>query len=709
VNKNGSALIIVLIIMTLILTISVAIAALGINPLRFVAQNALYDQAVYAAQDFSSKYINAIKQQFVANQGTPPDPNQLGMATSQQYNTGNSNIEVDMTSADYTFYPDQNNWTDCHYDLTFVAKDLNSQKNVLRYIVHFDINNSPPNAALLTNKDYNSGGTAGGNWWLGGFSRVVGPYYTNDSIGIANWQNANANTNPPTAPMFDALNRFVPNAPALPDLRVGGSIIWYGNSQPSSNSDWKKIAYQGSAGVQQNYPKYSFTQNVLGRGVNLLPSEAKGQNTLTGSNNSFVAFNKGFSSIVGGNYYSLYINPSAINNNYSVDKFEFSSMRMNFKDNGGRPKYASVYRITLTASSNSHYRIWLIDIPRASGSTATDTELSTKIFYVQKNISGVWVRSSDPPFNNITSCPPTSDQCNPYIVTDRTDFNLIYINGHIQEMQTSTLSSGDYNSSSDLYNALKLSGHGSGSSEDLADVVAGRSPANPMDPASPWQWYVSGRLTVGARGDIVIGDGRTNYLNYSLTYPERLVKPDGSFTSYSGTTDSRFLLGLVARNIFLNVSYNASKPPAKPDYANDGTNVSDNQTYSFDGQILTFGTQTGNNDNTIQTGVFDNYHYYSNVATGNPASTSNYPYFSGAGNDNLLGYALTRGMLVENWHGVWGVFTTDQFGNGFLENGYQDEYVYDNRLRYFVTPWFPLPKNPSMPANYSMTVEIVKL
>jgi hypothetical protein len=706
VNKNGSALIIVLIIMTLILTISVAIAALGINPLKFVAQNALYDQSVYAAQDFSGKYINAIKQQFVANQGTPPDPNQLGINKIQQYNTrgtGNNNIEVDMTSADYTFYPDQNNWTDCHYDLSFVAKDLNSGKNVLQYNVHFDINNSPPNAALLTNKDYNSGGTAGGNWWLGGFSRVVGPYYTNDSIGIAYWQNANANANPPTAPMFDALNRFVPTAPALPDLRIGGSIIWYGN-QPGSNSDWQKIAYQGSAGVQQNYTKYSFTQNVLGRGVNLLPSEAKGQNTLTGSNSSFVALNGGFSSIVGGNYYSLYINPGAINNNYSVNKFEFSSMRMNYQDNGGRPKYASVYRITLTASSGSQYRIWLIDIPRASGSTATDTELSTKIFYVQKYTGGVWTYTRDAPF---ASCPVAinSDKCNPYIVTDYTDFNLIYINGHVQEMQTSILPSGDYNSLSDLYNVLKLSGHGSGSSEDLADIVAGQNPANPKDPNNPWQYYVSGRLTVAAAGDIVIGDGGTAYLNYSLTYPERLVKPDGSFTSPSETTDSRFLLGLVARNIFLNVKYNANKPPVKPDYANDGTNVSDNQTYSFDGQFLTFGTQTGNNDNTIQTGVFDNYHYYSNVATGNPASTSNYPYFSvGNGNDNLLGYALTRGMLVENWHGVWGFF-----GGSALTNGYQDEYVYDNRLRYFVTPWFPLPKNPSMPANYSMTVEIVKL
>jgi hypothetical protein len=706
VNKNGSALIIVLIIMTLILTISVAIAALGINPLKFVAQNALYDQSVYAAQDFSGKYINAIKQQFVANQGTPPDPNQLGINKIQQYNTrgtGNNNIEVDMTSADYTFYPDQNNWTDCHYDLSFVAKDLNNGKNVLQYNVHFDINNSPPNAALLTNKDYNSGGTAGGNWWLGGFSRVVGPYYTNDSIGIAYWQNANANANPPTAPMFDALNRFVPTAPALPDLRIGGSIIWYGN-QPGSNSDWQKIAYQGSAGVQQNYTKYSFTQNVLGRGVNLLPSEAKGQNTLTGSNSSFVALNGGFSSIVGGNYYSLYINPGAINNNYSVNKFEFSSMRMNYQDNGGRPKYASVYRITLTASSGSQYRIWLIDIPRASGSTATDTELSTKIFYVQKYTGGVWTYTRDAPF---ASCPVAinSDKCNPYIVTDYTDFNLIYINGHVQEMQTSILPSGDYNSLSDLYNVLTLSGHGSGSSEDLADIVAGQNPANPKDPNNPWQYYVSGRLTVAAAGDIVIGDGGTAYLNYSLTYPERLVKPDGSFTSPSETTDSRFLLGLVARNIFLNVKYNANKPPVKPDYANDGTNVSDNQTYSFDGQFLTFGTQTGNNDNTIQTGVFDNYHYYSNVATGNPASTSNYPYFSvGNGNDNLLGYALTRGMLVENWHGVWGFF-----GGSALTNGYQDEYVYDNRLRYFVTPWFPLPKNPSMPANYSMTVEIVKL
>ncbi|MEO1783669.1 hypothetical protein V4762_01180 [Thermodesulfobium sp. 4217-1] len=704
-NKNGSALIIVLIIMALILTISVAIAALGINPIKFATQNALYDQSVYAAQDFSSKYVNAIKQQFVANQGTPPDPGSLGISASQQYNTrgtGNPNIEVDLASADYAFYPNPTNWTDCHYDLSFVAKDLNSGKNVLQYNVHFDINNSPPNAALLTNKDYNSGGTSGGNWWLGGFSRLVGPYYTNDSVGIAYWQNANTNANPPTGPMFDALNRFVPTAPALPDLRVGGQIIWYG-AQPGGSSDWQHIAYQGSAGVQTNYPKYSFTQNVLGRGVNLLPGEAKGNSTLTGSNSSFVAFDSGFSSIVGGNYYSLYINPSAINNTYSVKQFEFSSMRMNFQVNG-RPKYASVYRVTLTSSSNAQYRIWLIDIPRSSNSTATDTELSTKIFYVQKYTGGNWKYTNDAPF---ASCPANinSDNCNPYVITDHTDFNLIYINGHVKEMQTSILPQGDYGSSSDLYNALKLSGHGHGSSEDMADLVAGQAPANPQDPNNPWQYYVSGRLTVAAAGDIVIGDGGTNYLTYSLTYPERLVNPDGSFTSYSGTDDSRFLLGLVARNIFLNVKSNASKPPAKADYANDGTNVSDNQTYSFDGQILTFGTQTGNNDNTIQTGVFDNYHYYSNVASGNPASTSNYPYFSvGYGSDNLLGYALTRGMLVENWHGVWGFFN-----GSALTNGYQDEYVYDNRLRYFVTPWFPLPKSPNMLANYSMTVEIIKL
>ncbi|AEE15024.1 hypothetical protein Thena_1409 [Thermodesulfobium narugense DSM 14796] len=706
-NKNGSALIIVLIIMALILTISVSLAALGLNPIKFAEKNALYDQAVYAAQDFSSQYINAIKQQFIANQGQPPDPNSLGISTSLQYNTrgiGNPNIEVDLASADYVFYPDQTNWTDCHYDLSFIAKDLNSGKNILQYNVHFDINNSPPNAALLTNKDYNSGGTSGGNWWLGGFSRVVGPYYTNDSVGIAYWQNANANTNPPTAPMFDALNRFVPTAPALPDLRVGGNIIWYG-TQPVSSSDWKKIAYQGNVGVQTNYPKYSFAQNVLGRGVNLLPNEAKGNSTLTGSNSSFVAFNSGFSSIVGGSYYSLYINPSAINSNYSVDQFEFSSMRMNFQVNG-MSKYASIYRITLSSDSGKRYRIWLIDIPRASGSTATDSELSTKIFYVQKfNYgSGKWQYTTDPPFS---SCPLTinSDKCNPYVVTDKTDFNLIYINGHVQEMQTSTLPQGDYNSSSDLYNALKLSGHGNGSNEDLADLVAGQPPAKPKDPNNPWQYYVSGRLTVAAAGDIVIGDGGTNYLNYSLTYPERLINPDGSFTSYSGTNDSRFLLGLVARNIFLNVKSNANKPPAKADYANDGVNVSDNQTYSFDGQILTFGTQTGNNDNTIKVGVFDNYHYYSNVASGDPTDTSNYPYFSvNYGNDNLLGYALTRGMLVENWHGVWGFFN-----GSALTNGYQDEYVYDNRLRYFVTPWFPLPKNPNMPANYSMTVEIVKL
>jgi hypothetical protein len=705
-NKNGSALIIVLIIMTLILTISVAVAALGLNPIKFAAQNVLYDQSVYAAQDFSSKYINAIKQQFVANQGTPPDPGSLGIPISQQYNTrgsGNNNIEVDMNSADYSFYPDQTNWTDCHYDLSFKVKDLTSGKYVLQYNVHFDINNSPPNAALLTNKDYNSGGTAGGNWWLGGFSRVVGPYYTNDSIGIAYWQNANSNSNPPTAPMFDALNRFAPTAPALLDLRIGGSIIWYG-SQPNSPSDWQKIAYSGSSGVQQNYPKYSFTQNVLSRGVNLLPSEAKGNNTLTGSNSSFVAFNSGFSSIVGGNYYSLYINPSAINNTYSVNQFEFSSMRMNFQDNNGMSKYASVYRVTLSSGSGAQYRLWLIDIPRSTGSTASDTELSTKIFYVQKNIGGIWKYTNDAPF---TSCPVTinSDKCNPYVVTDNTDFNLIYINGHVKEMQTSILPQGDYNKLSDLYSALTLSGHGPVSSDDLADIVVGQSPANPKDPNNPWQWFVSGRLTVGAAGDIIIGDGGTNYLNYSLTYPERLVNSDGSFTSSLESSDSRFLLGLVARNIFLNVNPNANKPSAKPDYANDGTNVSDNQTYSFDGQILTFGTQTGNNDNTIKAGVFDNYHYYSNVASGNPASTSNYPSFSANnGNDKLLGYALTRGMLVENWHGVWGFFN-----GSALTNGYQDEYVYDNRLRYFVTPWFPLPKNPNMPANYSMTVEIVKL